>query len=228
MLLQLPGLLTPDEVRTARERLLASDAPWIDGRRSAGDQAVARKNNRQLAQDSDCCRRLQALVLGALNRSPQFLSAALPSRIFNPLFNRYSGQNNAYGAHIDNAMVHSRNPAQWVRTDLSCTLFLSEPQAYEGGELAIHEPGAERRIKLAAGDLLLYPGDTRHEVTPVTRGERLASFFWVQSLVRSTEQRRILWDFDQSLMSLRAQGDTDATESLTGTYHRLLRLWGEP
>lgn len=225
MLLHLKKILAPDQLRSARA-LLGPDAPWIDGRSSAGGQALARKNNDQLSQDSDASRQLQALVLAAVQRDPLFFSAALPHKIFNPLFNRYSGDTNHYGAHIDNAVMHSRNPPQWVRTDLSCTLFLSEPHEYEGGELVIHEPQGERRVKLAAGDLVLYPGSTLHEVTPVTRGARLASFFWIESMVAGAEQRRLLFEMDMALVKLRTRGEDDpAIVQLTGTYHNLLRMW---
>src|SRR5690606_3281946 len=173
MLLHLKGIFTPQEVAEARQLLLAPEAPWGDGRSSAGGQAALRKNNQQLAQDSPQAQQLQAMVLGAVRRDPLFFSAALPRRIFNPLFNRYAGAANEYGAHVDNAVLHSRNPDQWVRTDLSCTLFLAEPDSYEGGELVIQEPQGERRVKLPAGDLVLYPGTTLHRVTPVTRGARL-------------------------------------------------------
>ncbi|TFY98805.1 Fe2+-dependent dioxygenase [Ramlibacter rhizophilus] len=228
MLLHLQGILTADELRAARAVLLDAQAPWIDGRSSAGDQAVARKNNEQLAQDSDACRGLQALVLAALGRDPLFFSAALPRRIFNPLFNRYTPHASHYGAHVDNAVVHSREPGQWVRTDLSCTLFLAEPHEYEGGELLVHEPQGERRFKLPAGDLLLYPGTTLHEVTPVTRGARLASFFWIESMVRGGEKRQLLFEMDMALLKLRQRGEDPALVQLTGTYHNLLRLWATP
>lgn len=224
MFLHLKQILTPEEVRTARA-LLGEDAPWVDGRATAGAQAVERKNNEQLAQDSEACRRLQALVLAALQRDPLLLSAALPRRIFNPLFNRYAGGSAHYGDHVDNAIVHSRQPEQWVRTDLSCTLFLSEPQEYDGGELVVREAQGERRIKLPAGDLVLYPGDTLHQVTPVTRGARLASFFWIESMVRDPGQRRLLFDMDMALVQLRRLGDDPALVQLAGTYHRLLRMW---
>ncbi|MGV3569001.1 MAG: Fe2+-dependent dioxygenase [Ramlibacter sp.] len=225
MLLHLQKILRPDELRAARA-LLGPDAPWIDGRSSAGGQALARKNNDQLSQDSDASRQLQALVVAAVQRDPLFFSAALPHKIFNPLFNRYGGASNHYGAHVDNAVMHSRNPAQWVRTDLSCTLFLSEPHEYEGGELVIHQPQGERRVKLGAGDLVLYPGSTLHEVTPVTRGARIASFFWIESMVAGTEQRQLLFEMDMALVKLRARGEDDpAVVQLTGTYHNLLRMW---
>ncbi|MEJ7931293.1 Fe2+-dependent dioxygenase [Ramlibacter sp. AN1015] len=235
MLLHLTNILSADELTRARALLLDANAPWIDGRSSAGDQALARKNNQQLAQDSDASRQLQALVLAALGRDPLFFSAALPRRIFNPLFNRYTGGTNHYGAHIDNAVVHSRQPDQWVRTDLSCTLFLSDPQDYDGGELVVHAPQGERAIKLPAGHAVLYSGTTLHEVRPVTRGARLASFFWIESMVRSGEQRQLLFEMDMALLKLRQRagaagdaGDTGtdaAVVQLTGTYHNLLRMW---
>ncbi|WP_029525185.1 Fe2+-dependent dioxygenase [Polaromonas glacialis] len=226
MLLHLKNILTPDELHSAR-RLLGSDAPWIDGRSSAGDQALAQKQNEQLAQDSENAGQLQALVLAALQREPLFFSAALPKKIFNPLFNRYSGNSNFYGTHIDGAVVHSRATSQWVRSDISCTLFLAEPSDYDGGELLIQEAQRERGIKLAAGDMVLYPGSTLHQVAPVTRGARLASFFWIESMVRSTEQRQLLFDMDMALLQLRRRGDVPAVVQLTGTYHNLLRMWAD-
>jgi PKHD-type hydroxylase len=228
MLLHLKNILRPDEIASART-LLGDDAPWTDGRSSAGSQALAQKNNEQLAQDSPQAAQLRELVLAAVRRDPVFFSAALPRRIFNPLFNRYRGGSNHYGAHIDNAVLHSRHPDQWVRSDISCTLFLAEPADYDGGELVIREPQGERRLKLPAGDLVLYPGSTLHEVTPVTRGARIASFFWIESMVRSTEQRQLLFEMDMALLKLRARAGQDdaALVQLTGTYHNLLRMWGD-
>lgn len=228
MLLHLKNVLTRDELATARA-LLGPGATWVDGRASAGGQAVARKKNEQLAQDSDASRQLQALILGAVQRDPLFFSAALPRKIFNPLFNRYSGDSNYYGAHIDGAVLHSRNPAQWVRTDLSCTVFLAEPDEYDGGELLIQDPQGERRVKLPAGDLVLYPGTTLHQVTPVTRGARLASFFWIESMVRGGDQRQLLFEMDMALLKLRdSLGEQDpSVVQLTGTYHNLLRMWAD-
>jgi PKHD-type hydroxylase len=228
MLLHLKNVLPTKELQRA-VALLGPAAPWVDGRSSAGAQAAARKNNDQLAHDSEAAAELRALVLAALQRDPVFFSAALPRKIFNPLFNRYAGASNAYGAHVDGAVLHSRDPAQWVRTDLSCTLFLTQPHEYEGGELVIHQPQGQQRFKLPAGDLLLYPGTTLHEVTPVTRGARLASFFWVESMVRGGEQRQLLFEMDLALLALRRSvGETDpSVVALTGSYHNLLRMWAD-
>ncbi|MDO9112332.1 MAG: Fe2+-dependent dioxygenase [Polaromonas sp.] len=226
MHLHLKNILTPDELQTAR-RLLGSDAPWIDGRSSAGGQAVSKKQNEQLSQDSGNARQLQAMVLAAVNRDPLFFSAALPKKIFNPLFNRYSGDANFYGPHIDGAVLHSKATSQWVRSDISCTVFLSDPGDYDGGELLIQQVQGEQSVKLAAGDLVLYPGSTLHQVSPVTRGTRLACFFWIESMVRSTEQRQLLFDMDMALLQLRRQGEGPALVQLTGTYHNLLRMWAD-
>lgn len=228
MLLQLKNLLSAEELGTARA-LLGEDAPWIDGRSSAGVQALTQKNNEQLAQDSENSRTLQALILGALRRDPLFFSAALPRKIFNPLFNRYGGGSNFYGPHVDGAVLHSKATQDWVRTDVSCTVFLSDPADYDGGELLVQDTYGSRGVKLAAGDAVLYPGTSVHQVTPVTRGHRVASFFWVESMVRSDEQRRLLFDMDQHLIALRQQaGEADpAIVGLTGSYHNLLRMWAD-
>jgi PKHD-type hydroxylase len=228
MFLQLQNILTAQEVQTARA-LLAEDAPWLDGRSSAGGQALAHKRNQQLAQDSPQAVQLRALVLAALQRDALFFSAALPKRIFNPLFNRYGGDSNFYGDHVDGAVLRSRYPEQWVRSDLSCTIFLAEPHEYDGGELLIREAQGERSIKLPAGDMVLYPSSTVHQVAPVTRGARIASFFWVESMVRSLEQRQLLFQMDMDLLRLRADvGETaPAVVGLTGTYHNLLRMWAD-
>ncbi|MBA4213978.1 MAG: Fe2+-dependent dioxygenase [Polaromonas sp.] len=225
MLLHLKNILSNDELKTARS-LLGDQAAWIDGRHSAGAQAQTQKNNEQLAQDSEAARTLQALVLNAVQRDALFFSAALPRKTFNPLFNRYSGASNAYGAHVDGAVLHSKATQQWVRTDISCTLFLSDPASYDGGELVVKDTFGDQRIKLPAGDMVIYPGTSVHRVEPVTRGARVASFFWVESMVRSDEHRRLLFDLDMNLLALRKQhGETPETTALTGTYHNLLRLW---
>jgi PKHD-type hydroxylase len=225
MLLHLKNILSPDELHSARA-LLGEDAPWIDGRASAGGQAVVQKHNRQLAQDSETARRLQAMVLAAVKRDPLFFSATLPRRIFNPLFNRYDSEAPRYGPHVDGAVLHSVATQEWVRTDISCTLFLADPGEYDGGELAVQDTFGSRRVKLPAGDAVLYPGTSVHEVTPVTRGARLASFFWIESMVRGDEQRRLLFDLDMNLLKLRERhGETPEATALTGIYHNLLRQW---
>lgn len=218
-------LLGADEVRRARRLLEA--APWTDGRASAGDQAALVKRNEQLPPDSETSRTLQALVTAALDRSPRFLAAALPRKLFAPRFNRYTGDSNHYGPHVDNAVRFTATGLR-VRTDLSCTVFLSEPHDYDGGELVMHDTGCEQRVKLPAGHAVLYPGTSVHEVTPVTRGARLASFFWIESMVRSPEQRRLLLELDDALVALRTeQGESAASVALTGTYHNLLRMWAD-
>lgn len=225
MLLQLPQILSQEDVRTMRARL-ADESLWIDGRTSAGPQAVGVKRNEQLSQDSTVSRELQAQVLAAVQRSPLFFSAALPRRFFNPLFNRYRPDFPTYGAHIDGAVLHSRRTQEWVRSDVSCTLFLSEPDEYDGGELTIHDTYGQQRVKLPAGHAVIYPSSSLHEVTPVTRGARIASFFWIESMVRSDEQRRLLHELDMNLLGLRQRhGETAETTALTGTYHNLLRMW---
>ena len=225
MLIHLKNVLTPDELREARA-LLGEDAPWVDGRTSAGGQAVAQKANRQLAQESAQAAKLQAVVLAAVRRDPVFFSAALPRRIFNPLFNRYDPEAPRYGPHVDGAVLHSRATQEWVRTDISCTIFLADPAEYDGGDLTVQDTFGSRRVKLPAGDAVLYPGTSVHEVTPVTRGARLASFFWIESMVRSDERRRLLFDLDMNLLKLRKRhGETAEATALTGIYHNLLRQW---
>jgi len=226
MLLTLSQLLASQAVREARS--LLAQARWQDGRATAGTQAKQVKNNEQLAPDSDALQSLQALVLQALERHPNFFSAALPKRVLPPLFNRYAGDRNAYGDHVDQAVRYAPGSGQRVRTDISCTVFLSEPSDYEGGELVVQDTFGEQRVKLAAGDAVLYPGTSVHRVEPVTAGVRLASFFWIESMVRADDQRRLLYELDQSLMRLRSQhGDDDTTVRLTGTYHNLLRMWAD-
>ena len=228
MLVRLPELLTPDELRQMRSVL--AGATWADGRVTAGVQSAQMKNNEQLDQLGEASRALQPVVLAALNRSALFFSAALPRKVFPPLFNRYGGTANAFGNHVDNAVRYPPGGrGERVRTDLSCTVFLADPADYDGGELVIEDTYGAHRVKLAAGDAVLYPGTSVHRVEPVTRGHRLASFFWIESMVRSDEQRRLLFDMDAHLMRLRTSvGETDAAVvGLTGTYHNLLRLWAD-
>ncbi|WP_439114609.1 Fe2+-dependent dioxygenase [Hydrogenophaga sp.] len=227
MILVLNNLLNPGELASIRSAL-GPQAPWIAGASSAGGQAVTQKDNQQLAQDSALAQSLQERLLQAVQADPLFFSAALPRKIFNPLFNRYGGPSNHYGPHIDGAILHSKHTGERVRTDLSCTVFLSDPGDYDGGELTVHDTYGTKSIKLPAGSAVLYPGTSLHEVRPVTRGQRLASFFWIQSMVRLDEHRRLLFDLDMNLLKLRQQhGETAETTALTGTYHNLLRMWAD-
>ena len=228
MLLHVKQILNADELRDARAIL--KRAAWGDGRVTAGVQSAQAKNNQQLPQDGPETRALQQIVLGGLNRHATFFSAALPKRVFPPLFNRYGGAANAFGNHVDNAVRFvPGTQAERVRTDISCTLFLAEPDEYDGGELVIVDTYGAQRIKLAAGDMVLYPGTSVHRVEPVTRGFRIASFFWIESMVRSDDARRLLFEMDTHLMRLRTSvGETDpAVIGLTGTYHNLLRMWAD-
>ena len=226
MLIHLQQVL--DAEALAEARALLTHAVWVEGRGTAGPQAAAVKRNQQLAVDSPAAARLQALVLAGLDRHALFFSAALPKRVLPPMFNRYAGDSNHYGNHVDQAIRHVPGTRQRVRTDLSCTLFLADPASYDGGELVIADTFGTPHIKLAAGDAVLYPGTSVHRVEQVTRGERLASFFWIESLVRGDEQRRLLFEMDQALMQLRTRdGESAEAVALTGTYHNLLRLWAD-
>ena len=226
MLLSLPAVLDPAEVAACREALDA--APWADGRITAGPQSALAKANLQLPEGAPAARRLGELILDRLGRNPDFLAAALPARVFPPLFNRYD-PGMGFGGHIDNAIRIGGEPARRYRTDLSCTLFLSEPDAYDGGELVIEGPQPPVAIKLGAGDLVIYEATTVHRVQPVTRGSRLAAFFWVQSMVRDRGQRELLHDLDGSIRQARADlgDDHPAALRLAGTYHNLIRMWAE-
>ena len=226
MMIHLPTVLTPQEVQET-QTLLAS-APWADGRKGAGEQARQVKNNEQLDHDCAEAQTIRGMVLRALERSPLFFSAALPKRVFPPRLNRYGGDSNYYGDHIDGAVRYMPDTGQRLRTDVACTLFLSEPESYDGGELCIADTFGEQAVKLPAGHMILYPGTSLHQVKPVTRGYRLACFFWIESMVRSDEQRRLLYALDMNLLTLRQQhGETDETTALTGVYHNLLRMWAD-
>ena len=226
MLLHLPEVLNRESVVQAQA--LLREAPWADGLATAGPQAATVKRNQQLPQRHPVTQQLQALVLQALERHSLFFSAALPAHIFPPMFNRYAGTANTYGNHVDNAVRFNAETGQRVRSDVSCTLFLADPEDYDGGDLVVEDTYGHKRVKLPAGDLVLYPSTSVHRVEPVTRGARLACFFWIQSLVRSDEQRRLLFDLDMSLVRLRTEhGETDTAVALTGTYHNLLRMWAQ-
>lgn len=225
MLLHIKGVLTADEVRQARKIL--AGAPWGDGRITAGSQSALAKNNEQLPEDCKETRDVQQLLLRGLERHETFFSAALPKQISPPLFNRYGGSSNSFGNHVDSAVRFLRDGSGRVRTDISCTLFLAAPEDYDGGELVVDDTFGSHRVKLPAGDMVLYPGTSVHRVEPVTRGVRLASYFWIHSMVRADEQRRLLHDMDNHLRTLRGgAGETDPSViGLTSTYHNLLRMW---
>jgi PKHD-type hydroxylase len=227
MLLNIPDVLDARQLAEFRARLDSAD--WADGRITAGHQSVKAKDNIQLPEDSAVARDLGAVVLQALSRNSTFFSAALPRRVYPPLFNRYTG-GQSFGFHVDNAVRYDRSGghAEPVRTDLSATLFLSDPEEYEGGELVIEDTYGTHGVKLPAGHLVLYPGTSLHKVTPVTRGARTASFFWVQSMVRDDTQRRLMFDLDVSIRRLTAEvPEHPSLIQLTGVYHNLLRQWSE-
>jgi PKHD-type hydroxylase len=232
MLLTLPHVLSAPQL--AQVQSLLQEARWRDGAESAGSQAKWVKRNEQLGHDDPVAQAIRQMVLAGLQQHPLFFSAVLPLRTFTPRINRYSGSSNAYGPHFDNAVrllqqssqgQHSHPQDQYVRTDVSCTVFLNDPDDYDGGELCVHDTFGQHRVKLPAGHAVIYPGTSLHEVAPVTRGERLACFFWVESMVRSDEQRSQLYALDMAITALRQQGESEQTVQLTGVYHNLLRMW---
>jgi PKHD-type hydroxylase len=226
MLLRIPSALAPAEL--AEVRALLARAPWTDGRATAGDQSAQAKNNEQVPESAPEAEQARHLVSTALARNPMFVTGALPKKVYPPLFNRYRGAANAFGDHIDNSVRTHAATARHVRTDISCTLFLSDPADYDGGELVVQDTYGEQRLKFAAGDLVMYPGTSVHRVEPVTRGERVACFFWIESMVRRDDQRRLLYEMDMAILGLRREhGDDARTVALTGCYHNLLRMWAD-
>lgn len=224
MLLHIPEVLTRDELARIRQALDAAE--WADGRETVGTQGARVKRNQQLPDASPLKRELGAAILAALAGNPLFFSAALPLKYLPPRFNRYAG-GGEYGFHVDGAVMNLSHGEQ-LRSDVSCTLFLSPPDEYDGGELIVSDTYGEHEVKLPAGDLILYPSSSLHRVAPVTRGARLASFFWVQSMVRDDARRRLLFEMDASIETLRrGNADAGAVLQLTGTYHNLLRQWAE-
>jgi PKHD-type hydroxylase len=222
MLTHIEQVLSPDEVALCRSRLEAET--WVDGRVTAGEQSALAKRNLQVPQESPTARELGELILGALGRNATFVSAALPLRVFPPLFNRYDA-GMGFDTHVDNA-IRFAGPVRF-RTDISATLFLSDPAEYDGGDLIIEDSYGEHAVKLAAGDMIVYPATSLHRVAPVTRGSRWAAFFWAQSMVRADAQRNLLYDLDNAIQATSAklgQGDPAAV-SLAGTYNNLLRMW---
>ena len=228
MLICVSEILSKKDVADFRHAMDAAD--WEDGRSTAGAQSARVKRNEQLPPDSDVARRLGDRIVSALTVNARFISAAIPLQIFPPLFNRYAAQDgHHFGIHVDNAVRGDRLTGLRIRTDLSATLFLSEPEEYDGGELVIEDHYGAHEVKLPAGDLVVYPASSLHLVTPVTRGARVASFFWLQSMIRDAHARTMIFDLDTAIQSLaeRLGRDDPETVKLTGVYHNLIRYWAE-
>ena len=225
MLLHIPKVLTDSQV--AYCRTLLDDAKWVDGRETSGHLAARVKHNRQVDEGTPEAREMGSIVVAALERTPLFMAAALPLRVFPPLFNRYE-PGMAFGAHVDNAIRELTSSPLRVRTDLSATLFLSAPEEYDGGELVVDDTYGAHSVKLPAGDMILYPATSLHRVLPVTRGARLASIFWVQSMVRDDGERSLLFDLDVAISQVsEATPDNPGVGALTSCYHNLLRRWAD-
>jgi len=225
VLLPIPDVLTADQVAQARK--IFGETEWVDGRVTAGPQSARSKQNLQLPEDHPAARRLGEMILAALGDNGLFVSAALPSRVFPPLFNRYEG-GHSFGTHVDNAIRQVTGTPYRIRTDLSATLFFSGPEEYDGGELVVEDTYGTHEVKLPAGHLILYPATSLHHVRPVTRGARFAAFFWIQSMVRSDYERTLLFDLDTAIQRVsRDPPDHLSCVQLTGVYHNLLRHWAE-
>ena len=225
MLLHIPKVLT--EAQVAHCRAIMEDAKWVDGRETSGHLAARVKHNRQVDEATPEAREMGNIMVTALERTPLFMAAALPLRVFPPLFNRYE-PGMAFGAHVDNAIREYLNTNLRIRTDISATLFISSPEDYDGGELVVEDTYGSHHVKLPAGDLIVYPGTSLHNVTPITRGSRIASFFWTQSLIRDDGKRGLLFDLDMSIRRLTADHpEHKSIVSLTAVYHNLLRQWAE-
>lgn len=225
MLLQIPDILTKEQALECRQNI--EKAKWIDGKVTAGHQSMKKKNNQQLPENHPLSREMGEMILSALEHSSLFMSAALPAKVFPPLFNLYeAGQ--SFGNHVDNAIRQIAGTPHRIRTDLSATLFLTNPEDYEGGELVIEDTYGVHSIKLPAGHLILYPATSLHNVRPVTNGARISSFFWIQSMVRDDGQRTILFDLDSSIQRLGIDvPEHSSVTQLTAVYHNLLRRWAE-
>ena len=226
MMLHIPEVLTKAQVAELRRAIDAAD--WVDGNATSGTQSALAKRNEQLPEGSEAARYAGEKILDALSRSPLFVTAALPQTVFPPLFNRYGG-GQTFATHIDNSIRQSRDGSVRIRSDLSATLFLTEPEDYDGGELLVEDTYGVHEVKLPAGDMILYPASSLHPVTPVTRGARTSSFFWIQSMIRDDARRALLFQMDIAIQQLSLKVGAGAPElvSLTGTYHNLLRMWAE-
>ena len=229
MLIQIPKVLTAEQLHAMREKLAGAGPAWVDGRVTSGHQSEQVKYNLQIAEDTPLAQELGDQIIGSLERNLLFISAALPMRIYPPMFNRYDGTSQMhFGSHVDGAVRLLPGTGIKIRTDVSATLFLSPPDTYDGGELLVEDTYGMQKVKLPAGDMVLYPGTSLHQVTPVTRGTRLASFFWVQSMVRDDTQRALLFDLDMSIVRLTQDAAGHASlVTLTGCYHNLLRMWAD-
>ena len=226
MMLHIPQVLGPQQL--AQARALLAQAPWADGRITAGHQSAKVKHNEQLPGDCAEARQLGGMIAAALQQNPRFMSAVLPREVFPPLFNRYAA-GMGFGSHVDNALRGIPGTGHRLRTDVSATLFLTDPADYDGGELVVEDTYGDHAVKLPAGDLIIYPASSLHHVTPVTRGARVSSFFWVQSLIRDDAKRALLFDLDAANVQLASEvPDSPALLMLTGVYHNLLRQWAEP
>ena len=227
MLLTIPGALNPEQLQAVRARLENAGEAWVDGRVSAGYSGAPVKFNQQIDERTEVAAQCQAIILGALERNPRFISAVLPNEVYPPMFNRY-GEGMKFGPHVDGSVRIHPHSGRKLRTDVSATLFLNEPADYDGGELQVHDSYGLHSVKLAAGDMVIYPATSLHEVTPVTRGARMASFFWIQSLVHDDARRTLLFELDNAIQRLnQTDADAQARRTLVGTYHNLLRQWTE-
>jgi len=227
MLVAIPNALNAQQLQEVRSRLEAAGQAWVDGRVTAGYQGAPVKHNEQIDERSAVAAECQSIILGALERHPLFISAVLPNEVYPPMFNRY-GEGMAFGAHVDGSVRLHPHTGRKLRTDVSATLFLNDPAEYDGGELVVHDAFGTHRVKLAAGDMVVYPATSLHEVTPITRGRRLASFFWAQSLVRDDTQRALMFDLDGAIQRLNQTGaDALARRGLVGVYHNLMRQWSD-
>ena len=225
MLITVPNVLSAEQVSECRK--LLDSAEWVDGKVTAGYQSAKAKDNAQIPEGSPVARQVGEMILGALSKSALFMSAALPRQVFPPLFNRYAG-GQSFGTHVDNAIRHVPGTAHRIRTDLSATLFFAAPEEYDGGELCVEDTYGVKAVKLPPGHMVLYPATSLHHVRPVTRGARVSSFFWIQSMIRDDGQRSILFDLDVAIQRLSTDHPNHpSTVQLTGVYHNLLRQWAE-
>jgi PKHD-type hydroxylase len=225
LLLHIAGVLSPEDAAGFRSALESTE--WMDGRTTAGYQSARTKHNQQLADDHPLALKMGEKIVAALEKNPFFMGAALPLRLFPPLFNRYEG-GQAFGVHVDNAVRQVRGTPHRIRTDLSATLFLTPPEEYEGGELVVEDTYGTQQVKLPAGHLVLYPSTSLHHVRPVTQGARISSFFWIQSMIRDDGQRTLLFDLDMAIQRIVSEDpDHPSTTQLTGVYHNLIRMWAE-